>query len=131
MDTSHENRERVSHAHLPRVVIVGGGEIARTRTYSRLSSPRGSDDPRHRSNFSQLLTAIMVTVIASSKYSVTLNPQEYPYQFSTRYAERPAAGPYEWSCAVSSAAADCAGTARFSGVEERPAAISDTAFTWA
>src|SRR5262249_56037371 len=25
MDTSHENRERVSHAHLPRVVIVGGG----------------------------------------------------------------------------------------------------------
>ena len=25
MDTSHENRERASHAHLPRVVIVGGG----------------------------------------------------------------------------------------------------------
>ena len=25
MDTSHENRERLSHAHLPRVVIVGGG----------------------------------------------------------------------------------------------------------
>ncbi len=25
MDTSHEDRERVSHAHLPRVVIVGGG----------------------------------------------------------------------------------------------------------
>ena len=25
MDTPHENRERVSHAHLPRVVIVGGG----------------------------------------------------------------------------------------------------------
>src|SRR5262249_6574100 len=25
MDTSHENRERVSLAHLPRVVIVGGG----------------------------------------------------------------------------------------------------------
>src|SRR5262249_52806898 len=25
MDTSHENRERVSHAHLPCVVIVGGG----------------------------------------------------------------------------------------------------------
>ena len=25
MDTSHENRERVSPAHLPRVVIVGGG----------------------------------------------------------------------------------------------------------
>jgi len=25
MDPSHENRERVSHAYLPRVVIVGGG----------------------------------------------------------------------------------------------------------
>jgi NADH dehydrogenase FAD-containing subunit len=25
MDASHENRERVSHADLPRVVIIGGG----------------------------------------------------------------------------------------------------------
>lgn len=25
MDTSHENHERVSHAHLPHVVTLGGG----------------------------------------------------------------------------------------------------------
>ena len=56
---------------------------------SRLSFATVSLDPRHRSNFSQLLTAIMVSVIASSKYSVTLNPQEHPYQFKTRLEKYP------------------------------------------
>jgi Pirin C-terminal cupin domain len=38
MDTSHENRERVSHAHLPRVVIVGG--VSAASAESTASAPR-------------------------------------------------------------------------------------------